>query len=512
MLHCIHTTSLSLFLFTDIEFYVTCEKPEPEWVSVNLRHVPPSTGTVLAPLPNGSSTEDILDDNQALKRSQSNSSLDEQTAHNGSPKPVIRRKVKPAPLPPTSNSMSKSSETTPTHNYEPPKPSSQPQPQRPPPVDAQKSTAVTKREGMWIPPSPSQMNTNRLSYVPQPSIMNPSAPKVVPPKPPQPTFLKDKTTSTESTIPTASSTLRHKTSFRSPSKADSADSVVTGASGQYISASLPRRFHTENSYKNSSTSKPPVMDIFSAKPDALNIPTSSQDSKSPNKTPTVGNNEEPEVKPTASEKTQIQKVKDETKTSQVEGGEMKAIEVTSPPLIGFESIVSGLNDKRQGTGIGHTSPESKEVSIGTRTNKVTTPTESSRPVPAPRSSLQFQRDPNPDSKVPATGPQDIKRPSVKAKPRDLGKRAHGEIQPLPTHCRNSSGSGPDESEGEVLSDGKNSTPSSQSQSRAHSRTDSNVEEGKPNDMIGAESKEGKTSIPSEEEFGSDPHGNGNYVC
>lgn len=205
-----------------------------------------------------------------LKRSQSTTSLDGVLESQQSPKPFTRKKIKPPP-PPAPSIASKQQQPTPGT--------------APPTATGEVGEKSNKnREGMIIPPSPSQMNnttsnfarkelflhsptsppappptsalpptkttslpiTTSTTHVPPtktPSLPQAPPPKPLPPKPPQPT--NHNVTSDEPTVThqPRQHHMRNTSGGGSPSSGSGSGSVG-GSNSLHYSASLPRHYTT----------------------------------------------------------------------------------------------------------------------------------------------------------------------------------------------------------------------------------------------------------------------------
>ncbi|ODN04621.1 Rho GTPase-activating protein 44 [Orchesella cincta] len=246
-------------------------------------------------------THATIDESQELesdmKRSQSCSSVDEHSPPHGSPKPVLRRKNKPAPVPPINPHPTKTSPTPQRNNSTEKDNSAQltktnsfnnrNSQQFTEPARMSPSVEKEKREGMWIPPSPSQMVNRKLNLGGDSN----RPPSMAPPKPPQPQFDSSRPSRftnlpvQPNEPPPKPSPLKYKSSFKtsasidgppaasehpSPSRHNTTDNIDSShnASNAFANSnqfcSLPRHFHTDNSYKNQRAPRAPS--IFNAAP------------------------------------------------------------------------------------------------------------------------------------------------------------------------------------------------------------------------------------------------------
>ncbi|OXA56198.1 Rho GTPase-activating protein 44 [Folsomia candida] len=430
------------FFPDELDFFITCTKPAPP----EQQHDSADTRHHTRGLSNGGthhpSEHDFLSD---MKRSVSNSSMNSNDDPNSSPpgsspKPIIRRKNKPAPTPPT---VKNAANKNPLANM---KPFSGAYPVSPvsstPPgnhktgsiIETNKLISKEKREGVWIPPSPKDTQRRRFDN---------NAPPAKPPPPDSSLVAKQKWMSAENQNqgqgqppPKPESPLRYKSSFKASNSIEGGKSGGGGTSNTTDNlgigpggtggatgngsiannfASLPRHFHTEHSHKNKATppARPPSM---------FGIP--------------------PPAPPTTA-------VVEKEKVGVAPVPEYQAPAVSLPvPVtggcIGFEKLAAEV--RKESSTSTSSSGEDESSSVKPASVTVADPP-FQRPIPAPRSSLLMQsqsfkegttnsnnsesnaikeqnlegKDTNSDPAMARKFMQPDK-PSIMAKPRDLSRR------------------------------------------------------------------------------------------
>ncbi|CAG7837854.1 unnamed protein product [Allacma fusca] len=443
-----HVIANALKCYLQIEFFQTYPRPVEE-----------HSGGV----PNGNDDGGFHQHNEnegllaSAKRSQSSSSLEDHISPPpGSPKPVMPRKNKPAPVPPAlvkpgsgTTNQNKPESLSPKQSFSSDSSSTS--------ETTPKKGPGTKRDGgHWIPPSPSQTRNHKhsgSSSVTSGVVTSTESPttvvmKVTPPKPPQPQFYPAKDCENKSSFGDGSSkqiyssTLRHKSSFNSGSGAAEGAAQGGGAPGvtgsnissvQY-SNSLPRRFHTDNSYKNQRAPRPPsiyatIPTVPSTHTITTSEPTSQPSTESKEQSTKSQILHPPVVTPQAvhpsegissaaanvpvPETRYNNKKLNCTQPGTSDGNQQETAHVGS---IGFEHLemevrVAEVTEKR------NSFSKCEDLSI---IGLLPGQGESAKPVPAPRSSLLLQYK---SSKEKEGVPTDKERPTLMAKPRDRTKKS-----------------------------------------------------------------------------------------
>lgn len=393
---------------------------------------------------------ELTDNPVSIKRSQSSSSVDDQSPPHGSPKPVMRRKNKPAPVPPTlpnktsptpqrdtSAEKDHPTQLTKTNSFKNNRNSQllgdHTSPLRtgiPPNIEKE------KREGMWVPPSPSQLASRKGTTGPDQTATRPPF-MAPPPKPPQPQFDARNRLSNvpvqPNEPPPKPSPLKYKSSFKSSSSMDSPTASSTSSGEQSSPArhnttdnidtssasstafansanqfsSLPRHFTTDNSYKNQRAPRPPS--IYSVCP---NVPPP-QPPVAPVSLPVNTTNTEIKSQPDQGKRGSDAPIgfelleQEVRKNSTDKSGEESAEELSKPNFETGSNSTSENNNIRS-EGIGFIIPNP--------------------PVPIPRASLIHGSggSPPPPNKEGHQAPVARERPSLMAKPRDLPKRTQSQ--------------------------------------------------------------------------------------
>lgn len=397
-----------------------------------------------------------MENSSSIKRSQSSSSIDEQSPPHGSPKPVLRRKNKPAPVPPalinktsptpqrdTSAEKDHSAQLTKTNSFKSNVRNSQlmGEPSSPG-VKASMSPGVEKEKregGIWVPPSPSQVANRKLNLGSESTLPTGRPPSMAPPKPPQPQF--DATSRARfSNVPVQPnepppkpSPLKYKSSFKTSASIDSPTSTSTtggdhpspvrhnttdnidsstnssnafpNAANQF--SSLPRHFSTDNSYKNQRAPRPPS--IFSVAP---NVPPP-QPPVAPVSLPPASNNAA-QSEPEKGNEFHIgfEKLEQEIRKSSTDKSGEESSDEISKTSLEMSSVLHCDNNN---------SPMVKPEQSSGAPNP---------PVPIPRSSIIHGSSPPTAGKEGHQPPVARERPSLMAKPRDLPKRTQSQNKGL----------------------------------------------------------------------------------
>lgn len=444
-------------MVSEIDFFVTCARPsEQERTSTNLSNGL-TYGTTPATI---DEANELMENSSSIKRSQSSSSIDEQSPPHGSPKPVLRRKNKPAPVPPallsktsptpqrdTSAEKDHSAQLTKTNSFKSNIRNSQllGEPSSPG-VKASMSPGVEKEKregGIWVPPSPSQLATRKLNLGSESALPTGRPPSMAPPpKPPQPQFDASSRARFSSVPvqpnepPPKPSPLKYKSSFKTSASIDSPPS--TTASGDHPSpvrhnttdnidsstssssafpnaanqfSSLPRHFSTDNSYKNQRAPRPPS--IFSVAP---NVPPPQPPvapvSLPPTHIASINAAQSEPEKGREEFHIGFEKLEQEVRKSSTDKSGEESSDEISKASLEMSSVLNCDNNN---------SPLAKPEQAGGAPNP---------PVPIPRSSIIHGSSPPTAGKEGHQPPVARERPSLMAKPRDLPKRTQSQNKGL----------------------------------------------------------------------------------